>query len=294
MAVQAKSVKNLIATLQTTLHDSKSTTVRMNHLSRIAVHVLFRCALLLVVFLLFATHTRLVAAAPVETAEETLLVHFAEGSTLETREALADELGGELVNWIPQIDVAEIRLPVNEHVTTASYSALLMTNHSVIHAERNMLVSAAYEPGDPDFSDKTMCYGFEQIEVLQAWDIVTGSQEIVIALIDSGINSEHPEFAGRLVAGYDFIDNDEIAEDRSGHGTHVAGIIAAALDNNEGVAGVCPNCSLMPVKVLNENNLGSWAQLAQGIIFAVDNGARILNLSLGASIPSETLASAID
>jgi thermitase len=123
---------------------------------------------------------------------------------------------------------------------------------------------------------------------------VTGSQQIIIAVVDSGIKLNHPEFKGRLVAGYDFSNKDAVPDDDSGHGTHVAGIVAAALDNGEGVAGVCPNCALMPVKVLNENNLGSWSQLARGILFAVDNGARVLNLSLGASTSSETLASAID
>jgi subtilisin family serine protease len=107
------------------------------------------------------------------------------------------------------------------------------------------------------------------------------------------VKLDHPEFAGRVVAGYDFVNDDDQPDDDMGHGTHVAGIIAAALDNGQGVAGVCPNCRLMPVKVLNENNVGTWSQLTQGILFAVDNGARVINMSLGATIPSETLATAV-
>jgi subtilisin family serine protease len=164
------------------------------------------------------------------------------------------------------------------------------------HVEADMPVSAAYVPNDPDFSDTTMSYGLEQVQALDAWDVVTGSQQIIIAVIDSGINAAHPEFAGRLVPGYNFIDEEHPDDltDESGHGTHVAGIIAAALDNGQGVAGVCPYCRLMPLKVLNENNIGSWSQLAQGIIYAVDNGARILNLSLGTVVASDTLAEAVE
>jgi subtilisin family serine protease len=123
---------------------------------------------------------------------------------------------------------------------------------------------------------------------------VTGSQEVIIAVIDSGINAEHPEFAGRLVPGYDFVNKDPVPEDTSGHGTHIAGIIAAALDNGEGMAGVCPSCRLMPIKVLNDENLSSWSRVVEGIHFAIDHGAQIINISVGSIIPSETLAVAVE
>jgi subtilisin family serine protease len=219
-------------------------------------------------------------------------VHFDEGTTPEMRAALIAEMGGEMVTWMHQINVAEIRLPVQEGVTIASLPS--MANGIVTYVENNRAVSAADTPIDADVSNETIGYGLRQIEALEAWDIVTGSQQIVIAVIDSGIKLTHPEFEGHLVSGYDYSNNDAVPDDDSGHGTHVAGIIAAASDNGEGIAGVCPNCALMPVKVLDENNLGSWAQLAKGIIFAVDHGARILNLSLGSTTHSETLASAID
>jgi thermitase len=168
-----------------------------------------------------------------------------------------------------------------------------MANGIVTYAESDLVVEATASYNDPDLNDATMNYGLDQVTAIDAWSVITGSQEIIIAVIDSGIKLDHPEFAGRLVAGYDFVNDDDQPDDDMGHGTHVAGVIAAALDNGQGVAGVCPNCRLMPVKVLNENNVGSWSQLAQGILFAVDNGARVINLSLGASVPSETMAAAI-
>ena len=249
------------------------------------------------VMLLAAATPRLTIAVPIYqekpvSQEQTLLVHFSEDVTPEMRAAAVVEMGGKEIAWMPQISVAEIRVPVQAMAAAAALPS--MANGTVTYAEVDHVVSATYTPEDPDFGDDMMSYGLHDVEALQAWDIVTGSHEIVIAVIDSGILLAHPEFDQRLVDGYDFVNDDSMPDDDSGHGTHVAGIIAAALDNGEGVAGVCPQCLLMPVKVLNANNLGSWSQLAQGILFAVDNGARVLNLSLGANVPSETLASAID
>jgi subtilisin family serine protease len=220
------------------------------------------------------------------------LVHFDAGSTPEMRDALIAQMDGELVRWMHQINVAEIRLPVQEGVTVASLP--LAANESVTFVEPDLpAVYGAYAPNDPDLNIEMMSYGLRDVQALDAWDIVTGSQEIVIAVVDSGINAAHPEFTGRLVPGYDFVDDDELPEDTQGHGTYIAGVIAAALDNGQGVAGVCPNCSIMPVKVLDEINRGSWSQLAEGILFAVDNGAQVINLSL-VTIRSETVAAAIE
>ena len=210
------------------------------------------------------------------------------------RDALVAEMGGELVTWMHQINVAEIRLPVQDGAAIASLPAMpLIANGIVTNVESDLVVEATTLPNDPDMSNEMMSYGLEQVHAVDAWNVITGSQEIIIAVVDSGIKLDHPEFVGRLTAGYDFVNGDDQANDDVGHGTHVAGIIAAALDNGQGVAGVCPNCRLMPVKVLNANNIGSWSSLAQGILFAADNGARVINLSLGASVSSDTLASAI-
>lgn len=219
---------------------------------------------------------------------QSALVHFADGTSQEKRYAVIAQMGGELVAWMPQINVAAVRLPGQDGVVIASSADGIVT-----FAESETVVQAAGDYNDPDLSDASMNFGLEQVHAMDAWKLTTGSQDIIIAVVDSGIKLDHPEFAGRLVPGYDFVNNDDQPDDDMGHGTHVAGIIAAALNNGQGVAGVCPSCRLMPVKVLNQNNLGSWSQLSQGILFAVDHGARVINLSLGASVPSDTLALAI-
>ena len=103
----------------------------------------------------------------------------------------------------------------------------------------------------------------------------------------------HPEFAGRVIPGWDFVNNDADPTDDNGHGTHVAGIIAAAMDNGNGSTGVAPGVTLMPVKALSAANSGTWANVAAGIVYAVDNGAKVINLSLGGHVPSSTFYSAI-
>ena len=94
--------------------------------------------------------------------------------------------------------------------------------------------------------------------------------------------------------GYDFINEDDDPSDDHGHGTHVAGIAAAAANNEQGGAGICPQCKIMPVKVLDGGNPRHGGTVAAGIYYAVDNGARVINLSLGASATSRTIQDAVD
>ena len=106
--------------------------------------------------------------------------------------------------------------------------------------------------------------------------------------------SLHPEFAGlSLTPGYDFVQDDATPEDANGHGTHITGILAAGMDNGHGTTGIAPDVTIMPVRVLNASNIGTWAGVASGITYAVDHGARIINLSLGGLFGSQTLQQAI-
>ncbi|MBC8479703.1 MAG: S8 family serine peptidase [FCB group bacterium] len=113
-----------------------------------------------------------------------------------------------------------------------------------------------------------------------AWDITTGDSDIIVAILDTGINGNHSEFAGKMVPGYDFVNNDNDGSDDNGHGTSCAGISAARGNNGSGIAGVSWESGLMPVKVLNSGGSGGDTGIANGIMWASDNGARIVSMSL--------------
>lgn len=145
-----------------------------------------------------------------------------------------------------------------------------------------ILLLAPVAPGDPRFDDQ---WALNQVGAICAWERTTGSADVIVAIIDSGVDLTHPDLLGRVRAdGYDFVDDDSDPSDENGHGTHVAGIVAAALDNGEGGVGLAPGVSILPVRVMNARGKGSDASIAQGIRFAADRGARIINLSLGATL----------
>lgn len=132
------------------------------------------------------------------------------------------------------------------------------------------------------------------IDAPEGWFVLTGQSSFSIAVVDTGISSLHEDLAGKVGAGYNAINGSGNAEDDNGHGTHVAGIAAAQSNNGKGIAGVCWGCSLVPVKVLDENGSGTYSDVSEGIVWAADNGANVINLSLGGSFASSTLESAVN
>jgi type VII secretion-associated serine protease mycosin len=125
-------------------------------------------------------------------------------------------------------------------------------------------------------------YAIDDLNLPAAWKTSAG-QGVTIAIVDSGVDLSHPDLKGRLVPGHDFVGNDSTPKDENGHGTHVAGIAAAATDNGVGISGGAPDAKLMPVRVLDSKGSGSQTNIGKGIAWAADHGARVINLSLGES-----------
>lgn len=169
-------------------------------------------------------------------------------------------------------------------------------------------------PNDPDFGNQWALHNTGQslpilqsipgqpgvdIRALEAWAITTGSRDVIVAVIDSGIDRNHPELAGNLWSdatgniGRDFVDDDNEPNDTAGHGTRMAGIIGARGGNGTGIAGVTWNVSLMALRVFNANGQGTVEDIAAAIDFAIANGARIINASFGADRSSSTERDAI-
>ena len=140
-------------------------------------------------------------------------------------------------------------------------------------------------------------WNLDMIGVPEVWaastnDRNTTGADVTIAVVDTGIDYNHREFKGRIGAGYDFVDGDSIAEDANGHGTHVAGTIAAARDGY-GITGVAHDATVMPIRVLDENGAGYLSDVIRGIHWATNNGADVINLSLGGTGYSQAMADAI-
>lgn len=228
------------------------------------------------------------AAQESDQVEGELLIGFKSNSALAASAAMARWDMVPLED-LPQIGVRRVRLPRG---LTKSRAIRAMRQYSFVRfAEPNYIVRAAFTPNDPQFGAQ---WNMTITGCPEGWDQTFGSPSIVIAVIDSGIDKNHPEFTGKLVPGWDFINSDSDAHDDHGHGTHVAGIAAAATNNNIGVAGVGFNCRLMPVKVLDNLGNGTTATVANGMNYAVDNGAKVISISLVSNQGSGTMATAVD
>lgn len=139
------------------------------------------------------------------------------------------------------------------------------------------------------------------IHASQAWALTTGNPSVIVAVVDSGVDADHPDLAGKLLPGRNFVagaPDPNNTDDDAGHGTHVAGIAAATSNNAGGVAGVSWGARILPVKSLYKDATGrvigydTW--IANGIVFAADNGARVVNLSVGGTSASATITSALE
>jgi predicted CXXCH cytochrome family protein len=200
--------------------------------------------------------------------------------------------------------------------------AALRSSPLVAFAEPNYIARVYLVPDDPYWSRQSYLLN---IQAPQAWEVTTGASEVVIAAVDTGVDAGHPDLAARIwnnpgemgsdVAGNDKrtngLDDDgngytddwmgwntvagtgDVRDDH-GHGTHIAGIAAADTDNAEGIAGVAWHARIMPVKALNSAGFGTYLQVAEGIVYAADQGAQIINLSFGSSQPSAVLEAAVN
>lgn len=148
----------------------------------------------------------------------------------------------------------------------------------------NGAVGQATIENDPEFERQ---WNMRMIGAPSAWPSAAGGG-ITIAIVDSGVELAHPDLGPRVVPGANLVEPNREPDDDHGHGTHVAGIAAAVAHNGIGVAGVAPEASIMPVKVLDEDLVGSDEAVINGIRWAVDHGAGVINLSVGSRIQAVT------
>ncbi|MDQ0876901.1 thermitase [Paenibacillus sp. V4I3] len=152
-------------------------------------------------------------------------------------------------------------------------------------------ISANFMPNDNLFSKYQ--WNLPLIETVQGWQLTRGTKDVIVAVVDTGVDLKHPDLRNQLLPGYNVISDNDNPQDDVGHGTHVTGVISALVNNNLGVAGMTWYNKVLPVKVLDQTGAGSTYSVAQGIIWAADHGAKVMNLSLGNYADSSFLHDAI-
>ncbi len=218
-----------------------------------------------------------------------ILVRFAPGMKDSETNALLEEHGMTSIGQIEQIGVRVLAVPDGEEMNKVE---VLRADPRVMYAEPDYIYYALTVPDDTYYS--AYQWNMPYINAENGWDVTTGLSGITIAIVDTGVDTGHPDLSSKIVSGYDFVNSDGYPLDDNGHGTHVAGIAAAVTNNSEGVAGVSWGAKIMPVKVLNSSGSGSLSDVANGIIWAADQGAQIINMSLGSTVASSTLEDAIN
>ena len=240
---------------------------------------------LIVVALVVPAATLQVASAASTTS---VLVHFDKNTSAAAQKALIERVGGRKTSTIPRLGTAVVSVPLAK---TEAVLTTLERLPGVSYAETDGVVHAyAVTVNDPYLNSSS--WQLANPNFPDAWSLTTGSSNIVVAVVDTGVQPNHPDL-GTLVPGYDFVNDDENTSDDEGHGTAVAGIVAAQGNNDQGIAGVCWQCRIMPVKVLDSEGLGTDSDVASGIVWAVDHRAEVINLSLGGPDSSQTLAGAV-
>lgn len=209
---------------------------------------------------------------------------------------------GRIEQRLEALDVWSLSVPA------AAQDILIRTlaaNPLVEFAEPDYVATVLAVPNDPSFADKQ--WGLNNsgqaiagvvgkvdadIDGPEAWDVASGAG-VKVAVLDTGVDQNHEDISTKTVLQKDFSGSGSV-DDFYGHGTHVAGIIAAVSNNGVGVAGGCPQCVILNGKVMGDNGSGAYLAIANGITWAADNGAKVINLSLGGSARSLTLERAVN
>ncbi len=232
-----------------------------------------------------------------------VLVKFREGVPEEALEVLKAAVGAAGTESLMISGLVKLTV---EGLSLAAALEALRSSGLVKYAEPNYVRhSTDYFPNDLNYPEQ---WNFNDpvndsdINMPAAWDIEKGDNGVVVAILDTGVayrtGGRYTQATDLVntsfVQGYDFVNGDKYADDDEGHGTHVCGTVAQSTDNGFGVTGVAFNCSIMPVKVLDNEGSGSDDQIIEGIIYAADNGADVINMSLSGPDPSEALEEAVD
>lgn len=242
-----------------------------------------------------------------EYASDRILVKFKPMISEQTVSAVVKATNSQILKKISQLNIFIIEIPQETTVEEMLYT--YKRNPDVEYAEPDYKTRITVTPNDILFeyqyslSNQGQAIGIPgspqgknsaDIKATAGWEETTGLDDVIIAIIDTGVDLKHPDLINKLYSdGYDFVNDDEVADDDHGHGTHVAGIAAAETDNNEGIAGVAWNCKILPVKVMDAEGEGYYSWMISGIDYAIQQGVDVINFSLGGDVDSANLKNII-
>lgn len=203
-----------------------------------------------------------------------LLVKFNPNiGSLHAREVIA-ALGTRDASEIPGVGVHIVELPYQAN--EQAFANAFRGRSEVEFAEPDWLLSPQQMlPNDPLFP----AWYLQKVDAANAWTMTTGSSDVTIAVLDTGVESSHPDLASKIVPGRNIYNNNDDTSDVYGHGTAVAGVAGAASNNGIGVASVAWGCGIMPVRISDLSGLASASNIASGLTWAADHGARVANVS---------------
>jgi subtilisin family serine protease len=228
-----------------------------------------------------------------------IIVRYRPGVSKQVRAAVRGRLDARLAHPVKGLARTEV-LTAGGDASTEELLEDLNARPEVLYAEPNHRYKAFLTPNDPLFSSTWGLHNTGQsggvadadIDAPEAWDVTTGDPGVTVAVVDTGVDLDHPDLLGNLVPGWDFVGGDASPDDGHGHGTHVSGTIGAVGDNGTGVAGVAWDASIMPLKALDDSGFGDADDVAAAFVYAGEQGARVVNASLGGPF-SQTIADAV-
>ena len=242
----------------------------------------------LVVMLLLGNTTAWGAPTAPRFVTDELIVELKAGAPDgDFRKALVGQ-GAEEAGEIPQLRFRKIKVPAK---SIEKVKAALAKHSHVKSVGLNYVAEGLATPNDPSFVSQ---WHLPKIAAPLGWDISTGSNVVDIAIVDSGVDPAHPDLAGKLLPGYNFLSLNSDTHDVYGHGTKVAGSAAAIANNGVGVSGVAWQNPVMPLVVLNSSNFASYYDIAQAVIYAADHGVKVINISIGGTSSDAYMQSAMN
>src|SRR5258708_6380411 len=251
-----------------------------------------------------AAGTAAPAPAAISAGQPRLLVKFASTATPAERERAIGSVGGTVDRVLDALGVTRIAVPLVATEDATGLAALkLARDPAVVSVEPDSTGAVQFAPNDAywltDPSFGIGQWGLRAAQVDKAWDVVRGAPIITVAVIDTGIDPNHPDLAGVSLPGVTFVSSPDPScapgsvIDDNGHGTHVAGVIAANGNNGQRIAGVAFGVRILPIKALDCTASGLLSDVASVVTYSTDHGAPLINISLGSSSAQSTLQDAI-